>query len=71
MLSLRLKELPYTTREAVRTTGKKSVATECPFRAAPMVIFLWPIAGNGKKLCFCGAALHADGIARKFVEVTP
>jgi hypothetical protein len=62
-------ERPYTTRDRVRTTGKSSVLAECPFCAASVVIFLWSIAGNGKKLCACGAALHSDRIARKLVEL--
>jgi hypothetical protein len=33
------------------------------------VIYVWSIAGAGKKLCECGAALHADHVARKLVEV--
>lgn len=34
-----------------------------------VVIYLWSIAGNGKKLCACGAALHADRVARKLVQI--
>ena len=49
--------------------GKSSVIAECPFCGAAVVIFLWSIAGNGKKLCACGAALHSDRIARKLVEL--
>jgi hypothetical protein len=71
MIQKRLKELPYTTRGLVRTLGRSSVTAECPFCGVPMVIFLWAIAGNGKKLCECGAALHRDGVARKLVEVAP
>jgi hypothetical protein len=69
MIQMRVEERPYETRARVRTFGKSSVVADCPFCAAPMVIFLWSIAGNGKKLCACGAALHSDGIARKLVEV--
>lgn len=65
---MRLEERPYTTHDHVRTRGKSSVVAECPFCHASMVIFLWSIAGNGKKLCACGAALHADRIARKLVN---
>lgn len=50
--------------------GKSSVVAECPFCGASVVIFLWSIAGNGKKRCTCGAALHADQIARKLVELS-
>lgn len=71
MIQMRMQERPYTTRDRARTMGKSSVIAECPFCAAPVVIFLWSIAGNGKKLCACGAALHADGQARKLVEVVP
>lgn len=69
MIQKRMQERPYTMRDRVRTTGKSSVIAECPFCAAPVVIFLWSIAGNGKKLCACGAALHSDRIARKLVEL--
>jgi hypothetical protein len=51
--------------------GKTSVMADCPFCGAAIVIFVWAIAGNGKKLCVCGAALHSDGLARKLVEVAP
>ena len=67
----RMQERPYATDGHVRTMGKSSVVAECPFCASPVTIYLWSIAGNGKKLCPCGAALHADGLARKLVEVTP
>ena len=67
---MRVEERPYSTRDRVSTMGKSSVAAECPFCGAAVVIFLWSIAGNGKKLCACGAALHSDRIARKLVEVT-
>ena len=66
-----LRERGYTTGGHVRTMGKSSVVAECPFCASSVTIYLWSIAGNGKKLCACGAALHADRIARKLVEVTP
>jgi hypothetical protein len=65
---MRMQERPYTTRDRVSTMGKSSVVAECPFCGAAVVIFLWSIAGNGKKLCSCGAALHSNGIARKLVE---
>ena len=71
MIQMRMQERPYTTRDRARAMGKSSVVAECPFCNAAVVIFLWSIAGNGKKLCPCGAALHADGLARKFVEVVP
>ena len=44
---------------ALDSLGSSMVA-ECPFCAASVVIFLWSIIGNGKKLCACGAALHSD-----------
>jgi len=68
---MRVEERPYEAGNRVRAMGKSSVIAECPFCTASVVIFLWSIAGNGKKLCPCGAALHADGLARKLVEVTP
>lgn len=69
MIQMRMQERPYTTRERSRVMGKSSVIAECPFCGASVVIFLWSIAGNGKKLCSCGAALHSNGIARKLVEL--
>ena len=69
MIQLRLEERPWKARDRSRTFGKSSVIGDCPFCAAPVVIFLWSIAGCGKKLCSCGAALHSDGVARKLVEV--
>ena len=48
-----------------------SVVAECPFCGSTVTIYLWSIAGNGKKLCSCGAALHSDGVARKLVEISP
>ncbi len=71
MIQKRMEERPYKARDRVRAMGKSSVVAECPFCATSVVIFLWSIAGNGKKLCSCGAALHSDGVARKLVEVTP
>jgi len=50
--------------------GRTSEVAECPFCGGSVVIYLWAIAGNGKKLCPCGAALHNDRVARKLVEVT-
>ena len=71
MIHMRMQERPYTTGGHVRTMGKSSVVAACPFCASAVTIYLWSIAGNGKKLCACGAALHADGLARKLVEVVP
>jgi hypothetical protein len=70
-LQKRIEERRYTTSNRVRTPGKSSVIADCPFCAGPVVIFLWSIAGNGKKRCPCGAALHADGLARKLVKDAP
>jgi hypothetical protein len=67
----RMQERPYTTSGQVRVMGKSSVIAACPFCGGSVTIYLWSIAGNGKKLCSCGAALHADGLARKLMEVTP
>jgi hypothetical protein len=69
VIQKRLEARPYTARNRVAAMGKSSVMAECPFCDASVLIFLWAIAGNGKKLCTCGAALHSDGIARKLVEV--
>lgn len=71
MIHMRMQERPYTTGGQVRAMGKSSVVAACPFCGSSVTIYLWSIAGNGKKLCSCGAALHADGLARKLVEVTP
>jgi len=49
--------------------GKSSVVATCPFCNGSVTIFLWSIAGNGKKRCSCGAALHSDGIARKLASL--
>ena len=68
---MRVQERPYTTGGHVRSMGKSSVVATCPFCASSVTIYLWSIAGNGKKLCSCGAALHADGLARKLVEISP
>jgi hypothetical protein len=68
MIQKRMEERPYVARDHSRAMGRSSVAAECPFCGATVVIFLWSIAGNGKKLCACGAALHADGVARKLVR---
>lgn len=70
MKHLRQEERPYETRHRSRAHGRSSVFADCPFCAAPVVIYLWSIAGSGKKLCSCGAALHSDGVARKLVEAT-
>jgi hypothetical protein len=70
-MTQRLEERPYTWGDRVSTMGKSSVTAECPFCHRGVVIFLWSIAGNGKKRCTCGAVLHADQIARKLVEVVP
>lgn len=69
MIQMRMAERPYVVHDRARTTGKSSVLTECPFCGVTLVIYLWSIAGNGKKLCACGAALHADRIARKLVPL--
>ena len=71
VIQKRVQERPYTTGAHLRTMGKSSVVATCPFCGAAVTIYLWSIAGNGKKLCSCGAALHADGLARKLVEVSP
>lgn len=67
MIQKRLAERPY----VARAMGKGSVVADCPFCGASVVIYLWSIAGNGKKLCACGAALHADRVARKVVLDDP
>jgi len=67
----RLEERPYTWGNRVSTMGKSSVIAECPFCRTPVMIFLWSIAGNGKKRCPCGAVLHVDRTARKCVEIVP
>jgi hypothetical protein len=67
----RLEERRYKTRDRDRAHGKSSVIADCPFCDAAVVIYLWSIAGSGKKRCSCGAALHSDGVARKLVEVSP
>lgn len=69
MIQKRVEARPYTAHDRVRTMGKSSVVAACPFCGASIVIYLWSIAGTGKKLCVCGAALHADRVARKLVEV--
>ncbi len=69
MTQQRMQERPYVVRDRARTPGKSSVDADCPFCGASVVIYLWSIAGNGKKLCACGAALHADRVARKLVGV--
>ena len=69
MIQKRVQERPFSTHGRTSTMGRSSVVAECPFCGAVVVIFLWSIAGNGKKLCPCGAALHADRIARKLVEL--
>jgi len=66
---MRIQERPYRTRDRTRRMGRTSETAECPFCNASVVIYLWAIAGNGKKLCSCGAALHADRVARKLVEL--
>ena len=71
MIHKRVQELPYTTSGRVRAMGKGAVVAECPFCGRSVTIYLWSIAGNGKKLCPCGAALHANGLARKLVEISP
>ena len=71
MIQKRMQERPYVPRNRTSAMGKSSVVADCPFCGNPVVIFLWSIAGNGKKLCACGAALHSDRIARKLVEVAP
>ena len=62
-----MQEHPYRTSGRVSAMGKSSVVATCPFCAGSVTIFLWSIAGNGKKRCSCGAALHSDGIARKLI----
>jgi hypothetical protein len=69
VIQVRMQERPYTMRDRTSTMGKSSVIATCPFCDASVVIYLWSIAGNGKKLCACGAALHKDRIARKLVEL--
>lgn len=63
-----MEERPFKTRNRVRMMGKTSEVADCPFCGAAVVIYLWSIAGSGKKLCACGAALHVDRIARKAVN---
>jgi hypothetical protein len=69
VIQKRVEERPFAMRDRTRAMGKSSVMAECPFCGASVVIFLWSIAGNGKKLCACGAALHSDRIARKLIEL--
>jgi hypothetical protein len=64
-----MQERPYRTGGRVSAMGKSSVVATCPFCDGPVTIFLWSIAGNGKKRCSCGAALHSNGVARK--ETSP
>lgn len=58
-------EKPWTVVSEVRTHGRSRVHTDCPFCSAPLEIYLWSLAGSGKKRCACGAALYRDGVARK------
>lgn len=67
---MRTEERPYVMHEHSRAHGRKSVTAVCPFCDATVVIYLWALAGNGKKLCPCGAALHDDRVARKLVELS-
>lgn len=69
VIQKRIQERPYRTRDRTATMGRTSVMAECPFCGASVVIYLWSIAGNGKKMCPCGAALHNDHVARKLVEL--
>jgi len=69
MIQKRMEERPYRARNRTALMGKTSVMADCPFCGTAVLIFLWSIAGNGKKLCACGAALHSDRIARKLVEL--
>ena len=71
MIQKRIEERPYRTSGRTSAMGRTSEMAECPFCGGSVVIYLWAIAGNGKKLCPCGAALHNDRVARKLVEVTP
>jgi len=64
-----VEERPYRTSNRVRMMGRTSEVAECPFCGRSVVIYLWAIAGNGKKKCPCGAALHDDRVARKLVEM--
>jgi hypothetical protein len=70
VIQKRIEERPWKARNRTHTLGKSSVIADCPFCGTPVVIFLWSIAGNGKKRCSCGSALHSNGVARKLVEVT-
>jgi hypothetical protein len=67
----RMEERPYSTTGRTHSVGRSSVIARCPFCDREVTIYLWSIAGSGKKKCLCGAALHADGVARKLVEATP
>lgn len=71
VIQKRVEERPYQTSGRTRAMGRTSEMAECPFCGASVLIYLWAIAGNGKKLCPCGAALHDDRIARKRVEDVP
>ena len=64
-----VEERTFTTRNRLHAMGRTSAVADCPFCGRAVVIYLWSIAGVGKKLCACGAALHADYVARKCMEV--
>lgn len=55
---------PYVVREQDR-----ALVTECPFCGSSVAVPLGLRAGQGKKLCACGAELHGSGHARKLVEL--
>jgi hypothetical protein len=69
VIQKRIQERPYVMHEHSSMKGRKSVTAVCPFCNATVVIYLWALAGNGKKMCSCGAALHDDRVARKLVEL--
>lgn len=61
---LMLQARPYVVREQERV-----LIADCPFCDAAMPIPLGLRAGQGKKLCACGAELHGSGHASKLVEL--
>lgn len=44
--------------------GRARVSVDCVFCGSEMIVYLWSLAGSGKK-CHCGAKLHHDGSMTK------
>lgn len=61
-------DLPWHAGREHRSMGRSSLEVDCPFCGAALVVYLWSLAGCGKKLCGCGAAICRDGIARKEIS---